>query len=160
MKKKLRSQTGLARLLCFLGGLLVAAAVQAEIDVIDGIDITHGKGQSTIHIRFSIPVSYKSHVPKRSGDLLRIFVEPLPSFGSTESALLGLQAIQWRPDKQVPLFDVTYEGDGFANSSITLRFQKNVEFDVPNTGDIRSIDVVIKHPQASKVELPDRKSVV
>jgi tetratricopeptide (TPR) repeat protein len=155
MKKKLRSQTGLARLLCFLGGLLVAAAVQAEIDVIDGIDITHGKGQSTIHIRFSIPVSYKSHVPKRSGDLLRIFVEPLPSFGSTESALLGLQAIQWRPDKQVPLFDVTYEGDGFANTSITLRFQKNVEFDVPNTGDIRSIDVVIKHPQASKVELPD-----
>lgn len=155
MKKKLRGQTGLARLLCFLGSLLVAAAVQAEIDVIDGIDITHGKGQSTIHIRFSIPVSYKSHVPKQSGDLLRIFVEPLPSFGSTESALLGLQAIQWRPDKQVPLFDVTYEGDGFANSSITLRFQKNVEFDVPNTGDIRSIDVVIKHPQAGKVELPD-----
>jgi tetratricopeptide (TPR) repeat protein len=100
-------------------------------------------------------MSYKSHVPEQFGDLLRIFVEPLPSLGSGESALLGLQTIQWSADKQVPLFDVTYEGEGFANTSITLHFQKKVEFEVPNTGDIRSIDVVIKHPQASKDELPD-----
>ena len=53
---------------------------------------------------------------------------------------------------------VTYEGEGFANSSITLRFQKDVEFEVPNTGGIRSIDVVIKHPRASKGDMTGRET--
>jgi tetratricopeptide (TPR) repeat protein len=157
MKQKFPSLAGLARLLYFLCSISVATASHAAIDVLDGIDITHGKEQSTIHIRLSIPVSYKSHVPERSGDLLRIFVEPAPSLGSAENALLGEETIQWSPDKQVPLFDVTYEGGGFANTSITLRFQKDVEFDIPNTGDFRTIDVVIKHPEASKAEIPDKR---
>ena len=157
MKQVILRQTGLARLLCLLCCMLVTVASHAAIDILDGIDITRGQGQSTIHIRLSIPLSYKSHVPQRSGDLLRIFVEPLPSLGSTENALLGLQTLQWSPDKQVPLFDVTYEGEGFANSSITLRFQEDVEFEVPNTGGIRSIDVVIKHPETSQMEIQDKR---
>ena len=158
MKQRLPSQIGLARLFFFLCGMQLAAASHAAIDIIDGIDITRGEEQSTIHINLSIPASYKSHVPERSGDLLRIFVEPLPSLGSAENALLGLQTIQWSPDKKVPLLDVTYEGEGFANSSITLRFQRDVEFEVPNTGGIRSIDVVIKHPRASKGDMTGRET--
>ena len=153
MKQRLHCRTGLARLLCFLCGMQFATESRAAIDIIDGIDISRGEEQSTIHINLSIPASYKSHVPERSGDLLRIFVEPLPSLGAEENALLGLQTIQWSPDKKVPLLDVTYEGEGFANSSITLRFQRDVEFEVPNTGGIRSIDVVIKHPRDSKSDM-------
>jgi len=156
MKQRFHSQTGLARLLCFLCGMQLAAASHAAIDIIDGIDITRGEEQSIIHINLSIPASYKSHVPERSGDLLRIFVEPLPSLGSEENALLGLQTIQWSPNNDVPLQDLTYEGEGFANSSITLRFQKVVEFEMPNTGGIRTIDVVIKHPGASKGDMSGR----
>jgi hypothetical protein len=158
MKQIRLRQAGLARLLCLLCCMSVTMTAHAAIDVLDSIDITRGQGQSTIHIQLSIPMSYKSHVPVRSGDLLRIFVEPLPSLGSAENALLGLQTIQWSPDKQVPLFDVTYEGGGFANSRITLRFQEDVEFEVPNTGGIRSINVVIKHPETSQVEIPDKRA--
>ena len=157
MMPVLSSQSGCARLLCFLCCLLVNTASQAAIDVLDAIDITHGDGQSTIHIRLSIPLSYKSHVPERSGDLLHIFVEPLPSLGAAESALLGLQTIQWSPGQRVPLLDVTYEGGGFANTSVTLRFQKNVEFNIPNTGDLRSIDVVIRHTDISNTDMTGKR---
>jgi hypothetical protein len=158
MKQTFRKQAGLARLLCFLCCMSVTLASHAALDIIDSIDITHGQKQSTIHIQLSIPLSYKSHVPERSGDLLQIFVEPLPSLGAAENALFGQQTIQWSPDKQVPLFDVSYEGGGFANTSITLRFQKDVKFDIPNTGDLRSIDVVIKHPEVSQVEISDKRA--
>jgi len=159
MMQLLLGRRGRARLLCFLGNLLVAPGSHAALDILDGIDITRGQEQSTIHIRFNIPMGYKSHVPERYGDLLHISVEPLPSLGADENALLGLQTIQWSPDKQVPLFDVTYEGGGFANTSITLRFQKDVEFELPNTGDLRGIDVIIKHRQSGKVDIPDKPVV-
>jgi len=154
MMQLLFSRSGCARLLCFLGNLLVTTGSHAALDILDGIDITRGQEQSTIHIRLNIPMGYKSHVPERSGDLLHIFVEPLPSLGADENALLGLQTIQWSPDEQVPLFDVTYDGGGFANTSITLRFQKDVEFELRNTGDLRSIDVAIKHVETSNVAIP------
>jgi tetratricopeptide (TPR) repeat protein len=138
------------RLLCVLCCMTVATGAVAATDVIDSIDITHGQDQSTIHIRLTIPVSYKSHAPGRSGDLLRIFVEPAPSLGSAGDTLLGEQTIQWSPDAKVPLYDVTYEGAGFASTSITLRFQKDVEFEVPSSGDFRTINVIIKNPEVGK----------
>lgn len=150
MKKMFNCLVRHTRLLCALCCMLAAPGAQASIDVMDSIDITPGRDHSVIHIRLAIPVSYKSHVPERSGDLLRIFVEPAPSLGSAGDALLGQQTIQWSPDKQVPLYDVTYEGSGFANTSITLRFQKDVKFEIPGSGDFRTIDVVVKHPASGK----------
>ncbi len=148
MKNIFHGMARFARLLCVICCVPVTTGAQAAIDVIDSIDITPGRDQSTIHIRLTIPVSYKSHAPERSGDLLRIFVEPAPSLGSAGDTLLGEQTIQWSPDRDMPLYDVTYEGAGFANTSITLRFQKEVEFEIPRSGDFRTIDVVVKHPQS------------
>ena len=141
---------GLVRLLCIFFCMPLAMNARAGIDVIDSIDTTHGRDQTTLHIRLSIPVSYKSHAPERSGDLLRIFVEPAPSLGSGGDTLLGEQTVQWSPDGDVPLYDVTYEGSGFASTSITLRFQKDVEFEIPRSGDFRTIDVTVLHPQAGR----------
>jgi len=152
-----------ARLLCVLCCMSVATGARAAIDVIDSIDITPGVDHSTIHVRLTIPVSYKSHVPEKSGDLLRIFVEPAPSLGSAGDALLGEQTIQWSPDRQVPLYDVTYEGDGFANTSITLRFQKDVKFERPRMADFRTLDVVVRHakdPIGEARDKPGGESVV
>lgn len=138
------------RLLCLLCWLLATQVAHAAIDVLDRMDITHGVGESTIHIHLNIPVSYKLHVPEHSGDLLRIYVEPLPSPGTAADALLGRESIQWSPDKRVPLFDVTYEGGGFGNTTINLRFRKEVDFEIPKSADFRTIDVVIKHPNPGK----------
>jgi tetratricopeptide (TPR) repeat protein len=143
------------RLLCFLWWLLAIPAAHAAIDVLDRMDITHGVDESTIHIYLNIPVSYKLHVPEHSGDLLRIFVEPLPTPGSAADVLLGRESIQWSADSRVPLFDVTYEGQGFGNTTINLRFQKEVEFEIPKPADFRTLDVVIKHPKTGKPDITD-----
>ena len=150
MKLIFHSLARFTRLLSVLYCMTVATGAEAAVDIIDSIDITHGQDHSTIHLRLTIPVSYKSHVPERSGDLLRIFVEPAPALGSAGASLLGEQTIQWSPDGEVPLYDVTYQGAGFASTSITLRFQKEVEFEIPRSGDFRTINVVIRHPDAGK----------
>jgi len=137
--------TGPGRLLCLLYCLLVMPCALAGIDVLDRIDITRETDRSTIHIHLNIPVRYKSHAPGQSGDLLRINVEPVPSPGLAEDILFGRESIQWSADKQVPLFEVVYESEGFSATTITLRFQDEVEFEVQQTSDFRSIDVAIKH---------------
>jgi hypothetical protein len=145
------------RLLSLLYWLLATPAAQAAIDVLDSMDITHGADESTIHIHLNIPVSYRLHVPEHSGDLLRIFVEPLPSPGSAADVLLGRESIQWSADTRVPLFDVTYEGQGFGNTTINLRFQQEVEFEIPKPADFRTLDVVIKHPNTGKSGITDTR---
>lgn len=145
------------RLLCLLCWLLATPAAQAAIDVLDRMDITYGVDESTIHIHLNIPVSYKLHAPERTGDLLRIFVEPLPSPGSAADVLLGRESIQWSADSRIPLVDVTYEGQGFGNTTINLRFQKEVEFEIPNPADFRTLDVIIKHPNTGKHDIRDTR---
>ena len=135
------------RLPCLLCWLLACRAVHAATDVLDWVDITQGVDQSTIHIHLNIPVSYKSHAPKHSGDFLRISVEPQPSPGIANDVLLGAEYIQWNANRQVPLLDVIYVGEGLANTAISLRFQKEVQFEIVRTADLRTLDVVIKHPQ-------------
>jgi hypothetical protein len=82
-------------------------------------------------------------------------VEPLPQPGAAADILLGRESIQWSPDRRVPLFDVIYEGEGFSNTSITLRFRKNVKFEVQPGSDPRSLIVVIRHPAAVVPEKPE-----
>jgi len=145
------------RLLCLLCWLFSTPAAHAAIDVLDSVDITHGVDESTIHIHLNIPVNYKLHVPEHSGDLLRIYVEPLPTPGSAANVLLGHESIQWSADARVPLLDVIYEGQGFGNTTINLRFQKDVEFEIPKPTDFRTFDVVIKHPKTGKPDITDTR---
>lgn len=132
--------------LCLLYWLLVSPALHAATEVIDRIDITQGTGESVIHIHFNIPISYKSHAPQHSGDLLSIFVDPLPSPGSAVDVLVGNETLQWSPDKRVPLFEVVYEGQGFGSATINLRFQREVTFEIQNPADVRTLDVIVRHP--------------
>ena len=153
-----RNMVQLVRYATLLCALWFSAAVSASIDVLDYVNVENGAEQSTIHIHLNIPVRYKSHVPDNSGDVLRIFVEPLPLPGAEGNILLGRESIQWSPDSRVPLFDVIYEGEGFANTTITLSFQKNVAFEVQPAPDPRSLIVSIRHPAAPA--RPDDVSVM
>jgi len=59
----------LLRLLALLACLLVVPELHAAIDVLDTMDIVHGRDQSTITIHLNIPVRYKSHAPEYPGAL-------------------------------------------------------------------------------------------
>lgn len=159
MKPAHLNPVALARLFWFLCSLPVVSASHAGIEVLDNIEISHDSAQSTIHIHLNIPVRYKSHAPEHSGDLLSIQVEPLPTPGSGSDSLLGRQSMAWTPDRRVPLFAVTYDAEGFANTTINLRFQKNVEFAVRQPADFNSIEVTIKERESGRSEMTDNKGV-
>jgi len=152
VNRKIRRCAGYIRLLCCM---LVCPATYAAPDVLDRVDITQGDDQSTIHIHLNIPVSYRSHAPKHSGDFLRISVEPLPSTNNAGDVLLGAEYIQWNASRQVPLLDVIYVGEGIGNTAISLRFQSDVQFEVVKTADIRMLNVVVKHPQTGRLAATD-----
>ena len=145
----------LPRLLALLACLLVAPELHAAIEVLDTMDVVHGRDRSTITIHLNIPVRYKSHAPESSGDLLRISVEPVVTPGAAADVLFGSETMQWSPDPRVPLFEVVYEGEGFAGTSISLRFEKQVEYQVPANPDFRSIVVIVKHPPGPGTIIPD-----
>jgi hypothetical protein len=140
-----------------LASLLILFAVPAlaQIDVLDSIDVTHQTGQSEIRLHLNIPVRYKSHVPQRFGDVLRIEVEPVATLGAEGDVLFGTESIQWSATDQVPLYEVVYESSGFSTATITLQFEHEVEFELPPDSDVRSLVIVVRHPARTGVE-PER----
>ena len=76
-----RTGNSLVVFLSFLAMFAVSAVAHAQIDVLDAIDVSHSEDYSTITINLNVPVQYKSHVPQKSGDVLRIRVDPVLTTG-------------------------------------------------------------------------------
>lgn len=136
----------LLRILTLFGVLFTVPAL-AQIDVLDSVEVTHQAEQSEIRIHLNIPMRYKSHVPQRSGESLRIVVEPVATLGAEGDVLFGTENIQWSATDQVPLYEVVYESSGFSTATITLQFEREVEFELPPDPDFRSLVIVVKHPE-------------
>jgi len=141
--------TTTAAMLCLLAALTllcVSPPVRAQIDVLDAIDVVHADEYSTISINFNVPVQYKSHLPARSGDVLRIRIDPVVTLGAEGDVLFGREFLQWNPTDRVPLSEVTYESSGPSTAILTLQFEGSVEFDVLKGSEVRVIRIRVKHP--------------
>jgi tetratricopeptide (TPR) repeat protein len=130
-------------LLC--AGLFYTACASAQIDVMDSIDITPAADQTEIRINLNVPVRYKSHSPKESGDVLRINVEPVPTLGAEGDVLFTTQSIQWSASDTVPLNEVVYNSSGFATSTITLQFARVTRYEIPPSPDPRVLVIIVRH---------------
>lgn len=133
-------------ILLFLVVLGYSCGAQAQIDVLDRIDVTPGDEQSEIHIYLNVPVRYKSHAPQNAGDVLRINVEPVVTLGAENDVLFTNQSIQWSSSDTVPLNEVVYNSSGFSTTTITLQFSRETEYEVPPSPDPRMMTVIVKHP--------------
>ena len=69
-------------LLLLMVGILFAPLSQAEIDVLDSVDVAHAEGYSTLRVHLNIPVQVKRFAPERAGEFIRIFVEPVATLGA------------------------------------------------------------------------------
>ncbi|MDH5468955.1 MAG: SPOR domain-containing protein [Gammaproteobacteria bacterium] len=143
-----RIGNSLVAILFMLAMSAVASVAHAQIDVLDAIDVSHADDYSTISINLNVPVHYKSHVPQKSGDVLRIRVDPVLTLGTENDILFGNEFLQWSPDKQVPLSEVTYQSSGPSTATIILQFEESVEFEVPKSPNSRRLVVRVKHPEA------------
>ena len=141
-----RNRTGnsLVVFLSFLAMFAVSAVAHAQIDVLDAIDVSHSEDYSMISINLNVPVQYKSHIPQKSGDVLRIRVDPVLTLGTEGDILFGNEFLQWSPDKKVPLSEVTYQSSGPSTATIILQFEESVEFEVPKSPASRRLVIRVK----------------
>ena len=140
-----RSSARVWSLLLVVCAALFSPGILAAIDILDSVEVSYGRTQSTITIHLNIPVRYRSHVPTREGDLLRIFLDPVKTPGVDDAALQGIESMQRSPDKRIPLFEVVYDGAELSNPSIFLRFQNKVEYEIPPNPDFRTLVVKVRH---------------
>ncbi|MEZ5541370.1 MAG: tetratricopeptide repeat protein [Pseudomonadota bacterium] len=137
--------------------MLCAAAAQARISVLDHVDVTHAEGYSTVRLYMNVPMQVKRFAPERSGDFIRIFVEPVATLGAEADVLFGDETIQWSADEEVPLTEISYESSGFATAIVNLQFEEEVEFEIPPSPDLRQIAITVRHKGAA---VPDVREPV
>ncbi|MGB5474492.1 MAG: SPOR domain-containing protein, partial [Gammaproteobacteria bacterium] len=130
--------------------LLFSTVTHAQIDVLDHLDVADAEGYSTVRIYLNIPVQLKRFAPEKSGEFIRIFVEPAPTFGAEGDVLFGDETIQWTPNDKVPLSEVTYESSGFASTVISLQFEEEVEFEISPSPDPRQLVITVQHKGAAR----------
>jgi tetratricopeptide (TPR) repeat protein len=150
LKRTGRSTSGLASLLAALVFLLFSPVTQAEINVLDHVDVADAEGYSTVRIFLNIPVQIKRFVPEKNGDFIRIFVEPLPVLGAQGDVLFGNEKIQWSASDMVPLSEVGYESSGFATAQINMQFEEEIEFEISPSPDPRQLVIIVQHQGAAR----------
>jgi SPOR domain len=132
--------------LLLLASLMYTACAFAQTDVLDSITVTPGSTTSQIEIHLNIPLHYKSHAPARSGDVLRIEVDPVATLGSE---IVGTQSIHWSASETVPLNEVVYDNTEVTSATITLQFSRVTDYEVPPSPDPRSLFIIVHHPAVS-----------
>jgi tetratricopeptide (TPR) repeat protein len=134
------------RALLLLATLLYVACAQAQTDVLDSITVTPGATSSRVEIHLNVPVHYVSHAPARSGDVLRIEIDPVATLGSE---IVGTQSIHWSASDTVPLNEVVYDNTEISSATITLQFARVTEYEVSPSPNPRSLTVIVHHRPVS-----------
>ena len=146
MNKIKLTGTRLIAMLLSLAILCFSTPGRAQINVLDTIDVKHSEDFSVITIHMNVGMQYKSHVPEKSGDVLRIRVNPVITVGAESDVLFGNEFLQWSPDDLVPLSEVTYESSGLSTANIVLQFEESVDFEISKGSDFHDLVITVKHP--------------
>jgi tetratricopeptide (TPR) repeat protein len=119
-------------------------------NVLDQINVQESRDQSVIKVVFTERLTYRSHTPKNSGDLVQIDM----NFQGKPSALtFENEFLPWRPNKTIPLFEVDLEWKNTAQADLVFRFNRQVKFDVQPSSDSYSITITLYHPQKEQPKL-------
>jgi len=98
---------------------------------------------------------YINHRPKNKGDILRIQMSPAVNGVNNPETIEQLgerQILNWDRSTPIPLREMTYEGGSPDRPSMTLRFTRDVEFDVQTSGDLRTLIIIIRTEKPKEPE--------
>ncbi len=135
-------------LLCLLA--MYSANSIAVNNILDQINVQESRDQSVIKVIFTERMTYRSHTPKNSGDLIHI---DLNFQGKSEVLTFESESLPWNPNRTIPLFVVDLEWKNTAQADLVFRFNRQIRFDVQASSDGYSLAVTIYHPQKAQVEL-------
>lgn len=109
----------------------------ASADVLDQLSTDTG----SVIIQFTCPMSYVSNYPLRSGDELRIELQPLP--GCAPPSGLGEQ-LPVPKDNPAGLVDVRLDQSLGSRRSLTLHFARTVDFLIRPRAGLTGIEIVLQ----------------
>ncbi|HXQ64271.1 MAG TPA: hypothetical protein VN787_05410, partial [Steroidobacteraceae bacterium] len=112
------------------------ATVAAAAGVLDQLSTEAG----SVIVQFSCPMSYVSNYPLRSGDELRIELQPLP--GCAPPTGLG-ETLPVPKDNPAGLVDVRLDQSLGARRTLTLHFIRNVDFLIRPRAGLTGIEIVL-----------------
>lgn len=118
--------------------------------ILDDVFITNEEMTANIHITFSCTVRYITHHPHDHGDEVRINVKPFFACNTEDNTVFQRESIKPENNEIAMLEDVTYENEIESGAFLILHFRKSVLFEVKQSSDFRSIDIIIH--QENKLE--------
>ena len=121
---------------CSLAGIGWTIDADAADRILDQLSTENG----SIVVQFNCPMSYVSNYPLRSGDELRIELQPLP--GCAPSTSLG-ENLPVPKDNPAGLVDLRLDSSLGARRSLTLHFSRIVDFLIRPRAGLTGIEIIL-----------------
>lgn len=125
-----------AALAASIAVVLASTQVKAADRTLDQLSTEAG----SVVVQFNCPMSFVSNYPLRTGDELRIELQPLP--GCAQLSGFG-ESLPVAQDNPAGLLDVRLEPSLGSRRSLTLHFARNVEFLIRPKPGLTGIEVVL-----------------
>ena len=148
-------------ILVFSAVLLFASPAFSRL--VNEVEIRTRSTGYEIRIDFFLPMQYISHRPQTKGNILRIQLRPsLIGLNNPETIeqLSERQFLSWDRSVGIPLMEMTYEGGIPDRPELTLRFTRDVEFDVRNSSDLRTLIIIVRTEKPKKPEKKPAAEVI
>ncbi len=129
--------------------------VYAEEKILDTVQVSDSKNESSIEIRFLVRMRYVTHAPLDKGNELSIQLQAIDP-RITDLALAGnidRESFTWQPTSTMPLKRIDLFAGDFSRPSIDIKFTQEVEFvDVRAASDLQGVIIRIRSSAAKMPE--------
>lgn len=117
---------------------LAAGGVHAQDPLMDDVDTAVEPDWAEIRVHFILPVNYVRHFPKEHGQLLQIFFTVTGLDSQDISSADDVRHVSATP--VLPDTTITYDPH---SSSLSVRFDRDVNYEVRPGDDLRSIVIYL-----------------
>lgn len=111
--------------------------------IIEDVLIADEGRTANIHITFSCAVQYVTHYPHDQGSEIRIKLKPFFACDIEDNTIFQRESIRPENNEVAMLEDIDYENELEGGTFLNLSFQKSVLFEIRQSSDFRSLNVIV-----------------
>lgn len=114
--------------------------------VLGDVEISEQPEAILISVAFNFPVRYLNHFPTKTGDDLRIQLQPIAIAAVDREALFHRESYTPPSPNLAGVTEIRYEGDTFSGLFLALHFQEQARWQVEQGADYRSLQIRVLSP--------------
>ncbi len=147
--RQLMNMARVAGFACVMACMPMRVDAQADVlGILDSLDVSSSDDAEVVTIKFNVPIHYVRHFPVNDGDLVQITLQAVAVGSLNDEQLQRRESLTWTPTRELPLTEVSYEGDSSSGPNLVVHFRHPVRFKVEEGADSRSIVVTVLKPPA------------